>query len=94
MRIILLKVLQYIKPDKCVLLSRIGITEDEMLSDCRNFDSSDSWTSKRDDAYLLKLFHDYLKYAKEWEEKYSNMLIDTRNFEIGLQEAFDYLVKE
>ena len=86
--------IEIFNPDRFVLLSRVGITEDEMLYDCRSFDPLDSWTSKRDDTYLLKLFYDYLKYAKEWEEKYSNMLIDTRNFEVGLQEAFNYLVKE
>ena len=77
--------------DSAVLLFR-DVSSDQMLKDVRKYDDKDSWTSKRDDSYLLTPFSDYLRYSEEWVRKcktsHPELCINTTDFQNGIDTAF------
>src|SRR5574344_1015969 len=84
------KYINMFKCDNYVLLVRKNLSPEEMLLLSRKYDND--WTTKRDDKYLLELFTNYSNYSKKWSENYKDFVIDTSNYEIGLEKAFEKLI--
>jgi len=80
-------------PDAAVLLARIDITPMECLRLCRQFDKDD-WTCRRDDDYLLKLFADYTRFARKWAAENPELLIDTSDYNAGIETAHAVILEK
>lgn len=70
--------------DGAVLLYR-RLSAREMLKFCRKYDSD--WTIRRDDAYLLNLFEEYIKFSNQWVKEHQENSVDTTNYLDGLNKA-------
>lgn len=79
----------YFKPDAVVMMSAAGRSLEEMFQDSRKYDTKDSYTRKRTDVELLKLFDIYKEFEENWYAKYRDIVPTAENMDFfsKLEEA-------
>ncbi len=76
-----------------VLLYRKDMTAGELLEDCRKYDKN-CYTNYKSNKDMIKSLIIHNKVGRKWASETKEKVFDTKDFEKGLTDAYNYIMNE